>query len=213
MGVSRATPERSSRDLLGSPGERLRSEAILRLRKSRLMLIISHKERDLHQVVSAALEAEVRVIEVPLLTDAQPLAELVAAAPVCLIGAGEVLSAGQAWAAVEAGARFVASPAFSSEIAAVCEAADVATIAVVPDASGGHEAATIRPDFVRYRKWLNAEHQGLSNMMVECEPTDLGGVEAVSRSGIGLLAVRQELLHAKSLEELRFSLRALTNRL
>lgn len=45
--------------------------------------------------------------------------------PDMLIGAGTVINAGQARAAIEAGARFIVSPGLGVDIAEVCSAADV----------------------------------------------------------------------------------------
>jgi len=101
----------------------------------------------------AAVEAGVWAVEVDVRQGVEALTALVGAGLGVFPGAGGVKDAQRAWEAVEAGARFLAAEPLSAEIAAVCEAADVTTIAVLDDdgSDGADAALSLRPAFLRVR--------------------------------------------------------------
>jgi len=70
----------------------------------------------------ALVEGGIPVLELTLTTPGalDSIAELVASLPACLIGAGSVLDASQAGAAIGAGARFCVGPAFDAGASALC---------------------------------------------------------------------------------------------
>lgn len=73
---------------------------------------------------------------------------LVRSLPDALIGASGVSTAAQAWAAAEAGARFVVATPLDAEIAAICEAADALTVAYAADEGSLAHARMLRPGLV-----------------------------------------------------------------
>ena len=98
------------------------------LEQSGGIIAVIRLERQLPLALAKALaEGGISVLELTLTT---PLAlrsieELGAALPECLIGAGTVLDAEQAEAAIAAGARFCVSPAFDRQVQEVCRAQGV----------------------------------------------------------------------------------------
>lgn len=75
---------------------------------------------------------------------------VVTAAGTVLVGAGTVLSAEQARTAIDAGARFVVSPGFSTEVVEVCRAQEVPVIPGVATASEAMAAAAAGLDTMKF---------------------------------------------------------------
>lgn len=82
------------------------------------------------RVGAAVIEGGVDVVEVPLNVPGAlaAISSLVAAFPSALVGAGTVMSAADARAALDAGASFLLSPVLRPEVVAAAHAADAAAI-------------------------------------------------------------------------------------
>ncbi len=81
-------------------------------------------------VGTAVIEAGVDVVEVPLNVPGSlaAICSLVTRFPSALVGAGTVMSAAEAVAALDAGARFLLSPVLSPEVVAVAHEAGAAAV-------------------------------------------------------------------------------------
>ena len=124
-------------------------QVVTAIRQGRVLLVLDGPPEELLSYARSAATEGVRLLEVESGERASALRLLAAELPDCLLGAGGIRSAHEAWEAVEAGAKFLSAAPFSAEIAAVCEAATVATIAAVATPEGAEEAITLRPDFIR----------------------------------------------------------------
>jgi 2-dehydro-3-deoxyphosphogluconate aldolase/(4S)-4-hydroxy-2-oxoglutarate aldolase len=114
------------------PADALDREAVVgRIATRRVVAILRCAEPE--RVGTAVIEGGVDVVEVPLNVPGalSAISSLVARFPDALVGAGTVMSAGEAVAALDAGARFLLSPVLRTE---VVEAAHAAGAAAVPGA-------------------------------------------------------------------------------
>ena len=120
--------------------------------------------RHLPAIADLLLDAGIRALEITLTTpDAvAALAEIARRAPQALVGAGTVLTTDQAQACIDAGARFLVSPAASPEVMGTARAAGIAALpgTLTPtEVLAAHQAgatvvklfpaAVVRPRFVR----------------------------------------------------------------
>jgi len=115
----------------GAEGRRLtRAEIVERIRARRVVAILRCDEPV--TIGTAVIEGGVDVVEVPLgVPGALDAISSLSALPGALVGAGTVLSAADARAALAAGARFLLSPVLRSE---VIDVAHVAGAAAIPGA-------------------------------------------------------------------------------
>ena len=99
------------------------------LRLHRVVAVVRHHDADAaHEIARGCIAGGLAMVEITLTTpDAVPLiADLAADAPEGVrVGAGTVLEADQAHAVLEAGARFLVSPATDPDVMSVARAVDV----------------------------------------------------------------------------------------
>lgn len=105
-----------------------RAEVVARIRARRVVAIVRCAEPA--RVGAEVIEGGVDVVEVPLNVPGAlaAISSLVAAFPSALIGAGTVMSAADASAALDAGARFLLSPVLVPEVVAAAHAAGAAAV-------------------------------------------------------------------------------------
>ncbi len=117
-----------------------------RLLEARVMLIFA-AGADLPRLLRTAEQLGIQTVE---LEGADPLELLSGVAGTGLVaGAGGISTPEQAWEAIERGARFLTADPLTSETAAVCEAADVASIATIRNADALSSTLSLRPDMIR----------------------------------------------------------------
>ena len=106
------------------------SAALERIAAARVVPVVTVPQPESAAPLVTALAAgELDVVEVALRTaDALDALRLAARVPGVLVGAGTVMTAGQAVAAVDAGAQFVVSPGLHVEVVHVCR--DLGVLAV-----------------------------------------------------------------------------------
>jgi 2-dehydro-3-deoxyphosphogluconate aldolase/(4S)-4-hydroxy-2-oxoglutarate aldolase len=109
----------------GAPG---RAAAAVRIRERRVVAILRCAEPA--RIGAELIEWGVDVVEVPLNVPGSlsAISSLVARFPDALVGAGTVMSAGEAVAALDAGARFLLSPVLRPEVVAVAHEAGAAAV-------------------------------------------------------------------------------------
>lgn len=187
------------------------ADAGLSLHDARVLLIL--EAGDAASILSrarAALGAGVWALEVDTSGGTEALSALVRERLPCVPGAGGVRDAGGAWAAVEAGARFVAGT-LDGEIAAVCEAAGVGTIAEVGAVQEARDALPLRTDFIRLRAGLELPPGGAAGaaLIRELAADTADGAPLSTSDGASMIAVRETMLDPTSPEDLGRKLEAL----
>lgn len=163
------------------------------LKDVRLLMLLDSVDDDLIEHARAASRAGLEAVEVlgPEATEA--VRELLEAKLGLVLGAGEISTAGGAWEAVEAGARFIAATPLTGEIAAVCEAADVRTVAVIEDAAAVEAALPLRPDYIRLparSAALAPMPEGEPNLILEVDAPDEAMVRVALGAGASIVAIR-----------------------
>jgi 2-dehydro-3-deoxyphosphogluconate aldolase / (4S)-4-hydroxy-2-oxoglutarate aldolase len=105
-----------------------RSDVVARIRARRVVGILRCDEPE--RVGTALIEGGLDVVEVPLGVPGAlaAISSLSASFPSALVGAGTVMSASDARAALDAGARFLLSPVLRPEVVAAAHAAGAAAI-------------------------------------------------------------------------------------
>ena len=189
-----------------------KEELVRRLKDARVLLVIDGAGDDALDSIRAAVDAGVWAIEAPLREGMEIFSAVAREQPGCILGAGGVTAAQEAWEAVEAGAKFVSAMPLDSEIAAVCEAAAVPTMAVVDGLPALEEALRLRPDFVRH--WsdlglLAARGEDGPGFVLDLQDDDPSTVEAAVVAGADVVAIAEGQLGAPSVEELKGKLAAL----
>lgn len=129
-----------------------------------IAILRAPSSRHLLAIADVLLDAGIHALEITLTPpDAVPaLAEIARRAPQALVGAGTVLTTDQAQACIDAGARFLVSPAASPEVMGTARAAGIAALpgALTPtEILAAHQAgatavklfpaAVVGPRFVR----------------------------------------------------------------
>ena len=188
-----------------------RGDAGLSLRDARVLLILEAGDAaSTLAKARAALDAGVWALEVDTTEGTEALSALVQERLPCVPGAGGVRDAGGAWAAVEAGARFVAGT-LTAEIAAVCEAAGVSTIAEVGAVEEVRDAPPLRPDFIRLRAGLELPPGVAAGaaLIRELAADTAKGAPLSTSDGASMVAVRETMLAPTSLGDLGSKLEAL----
>ncbi len=173
-------------------------DAVRRLLDARLLLLLDG-DQGTEEAARDAMAAGVGAVEVPA---NEGVAAVVQAGLDLVVVAGTVTTAVQAWDAVETGTHAVSAVPLDAEIAAVCEAADVAIIAVVADTAQMATALILRPDFLRVPAELAAAVATDTPVIVDVPASGEPSSGAV-------LAVSARSLDARSPEELRLRLLAL----
>lgn len=114
-----------ARDPSGGPG---REAVAARIRERRVVAILRCAEPA--RVGAEVIEGGVDVVEIPLNVPGSlsAIASLVARFPDALVGAGTVMSAAEAVAALDAGARFLLSPVLRPEVVTVAHEAGAAVV-------------------------------------------------------------------------------------
>lgn len=173
-------------------------DAVRRLLDARVLLVLDGDQSS-EDFVRAAMDAGVGAVEISVGDDASAVAAVVQAKSDFVVAAGAVMTAARAWEAVEAGAHIVSATPLDAEIAAVCEAADVATVAVVAAMEDVAPALALRPDFLR----LPAE---LVQNVTADTPVIIDAPMPADPPPGAVLAVSLRSLDARSPEELRANL-------
>ncbi len=150
------------------------------------------------------MEAQVWAVEAEVGEDAEVIRAIGREQTGVVRGVGGVRTAQQAWAAVEAGADFVVAAPLDSEIAAVCEAADVATIAEVEDEAGLSEVLPLRPDLVRVPSGLEVLVSDGPDVIVRLSSVEGAAVRDALASGAVAVSVSQRELRGELAQELRW---------
>ncbi len=171
-------------------------EVAQRLRDARVLLILDGER--VVEAVRAAVDAGVWAVEVDVSEGVEPLRRLVEEQLGCVPGAGGVRAAQEAWDAIEAGAKFLSAAPLDAEIAAVCEAAGVATIAVVDGLPAAEAALPLRPDFLRFPASLGIAPPEGPGAVMELGNADPAEVALLAST----VAVRESALGAGSAEDL-----------
>lgn len=184
-----------------------KDETITRLRDARLLLVLDGAPDPLG-VAGAAVDAGVRAVEVSLAEGAGALTTVAGSHPGVLVGAAAVETAQQAWDAVAAGARFVTAARLTEEIAAVCDAADVAVVAAVADERDVPDVLPLRPDLVRLPAAPGFTRREWPPIIVDAPGADPEVLRRVWIKG-ALVALAASVLGAASPLDLRRRLEAL----
>lgn len=182
-----------------------RGETARRLAEAGVILILEGDEESVVTAARAAAEAGVYVVEVSVRENAAALARIAGVELDVVPGAGDVSTPKAAWDALEAGARFVAATPLTAEIAAVCEAADVLTVAVVDNAGSLREALPLKPGVVRARAGVEMGSFGGASVpgaMLELAGASQVEIESALQGGFRTVVLRERLLEAASPEEL-----------
>jgi 2-dehydro-3-deoxyphosphogluconate aldolase / (4S)-4-hydroxy-2-oxoglutarate aldolase len=105
-----------------------RADVVARICARRVVAVLRCDEPE--RVGTAVIEGGVDVVEVPLGVPGAlaAISSLSAAFPSALVGAGTVMSAADAAAALDVGARFLLSPVLRVEVVAAAHAADAAAV-------------------------------------------------------------------------------------
>lgn len=105
-----------------------RDEVVARIVARRVVAVLRCAEPE--RVGTALIERGVDVVEVPLNVPGAltAISSLSASFPSALVGAGTVMSASDAAAALDAGARFLLSPVLRPEVVAAAHARDAAAV-------------------------------------------------------------------------------------
>ncbi len=176
----------------------LKRDAVRRMLDARLLLVLDG-DGSAEDLVRDAMDAGVGAVEIAVGDEAAAVAAVVQSNSDVAVVAGAVMAAAQAWDAVEAGAHIVSATPLDAEIAAVCEAADVATVAVVAAMEDVPQALALRPDFLR----LPAE---LVQNVTAGTPVIIDAPMPADPPPGAVLAVSLRSLDARSPEELRANL-------
>ncbi|MDQ3328139.1 MAG: hypothetical protein M3506_06430 [Chloroflexota bacterium] len=176
-------------------------DSIRRLLDARVLLMLD-ADHIVEDAARAAIDAGVGAVEISANANAVDVATVLRAGLDLAVVAGAVTTAAQAWDAVEAGAHALSAAPLDAEIAAVCEAADVAMIAVVSDDAQVAAALALRPDFLRVPSELAA--------VVTTDTPIIVDLPAMPEHPPGaVLAVSARSLDARSPDELRLRLSTL----
>lgn len=170
-------------------------DAVRRMLDARVLLVLDG-DRSAEDLVRDVMHAGVGAVEIPVGDDATAVAAVVQAASDVVVVAGAVTTAAQAWDVVEAGAHIVSATPLDAEIAAVCEAADVATVAVVAAMEDVAQALALRPDFLRLPSEL------VQNVTADT-PVIIDAPMPADPPPGAVLAVTLRSLDARSPEDLR----------
>jgi len=176
-------------------------DAVRRLLDAHLLLLLD-ADHGAEDAARDAIEAGVGAVEIPANPNAADLATVMRTGLDLVVVAGAVTTAAQAWDAVETGAHALSAVPLDAEIAAVCEAADVAIIAVASDTAQVTSALALHPDFLRVPAELAAAVATDTPVIVDVPASGEPSSGAV-------LAVSARSLDARSPEELRLRLLAL----
>jgi 2-dehydro-3-deoxyphosphogluconate aldolase/(4S)-4-hydroxy-2-oxoglutarate aldolase len=105
-----------------------RSDVAARIRRRRVVAILRCAEPE--RVGTTVIEGGLDVVEVPLAVPGalDAISSLSDSFPSALVGAGTVMTASDARAALDAGARFLLSPVLRPEVVAAAHAADAAAV-------------------------------------------------------------------------------------
>ena len=103
-------------------------------------------------LAKALCAGELEIAEVTFRTEcaAEAIADMLAACPGMLVGAGTVLSVEQARKALDAGAKFIVTPGFSEEIVRFCQEKGVLVIPGCSTASDVQKAVACGLDVVKF---------------------------------------------------------------
>ena len=173
-----------------------KDETIRRIQDFRLLLVLDGGEMLL--TVGAAVAAGVGAVEAPMSEDMAQVRALLAEYPDLVCGVGGVATTAQAWAAVEAGAGFVAASPLDAEIAAICEAADVATVACAGDETALLATLGLRPGMVRLPPPLPAPGPEYPPLIVRLPTADARAAQQALASGAAAVAISLTSLGAGS---------------
>lgn len=107
-----------------------KSEVIAEMGRYRLVAVLRSKSsQEALETVEAVAEAGVRFVEITFsVPDAVGLIRQLAKREALFVGAGTVLSTGQAGQAIAAGARFIVSPTLELNLIPICREADVVCV-------------------------------------------------------------------------------------
>ena len=152
-------------------------------------VIVLDSAADAAPLAGALLRGGLRVAEVTFRTAcaAEAIANMTAAYPEMLVGAGTVLSVHDAQRAVAAGAKFIVSPGFDEEVVRWCTAHDVA---VCPGCVTPTEVMAALRCGLSVVKFFPADvYGGLSGMKALSAP--FGGVRFIPTGGVSATNLKE----------------------
>lgn len=166
-----------------------KAEVIGKMERHRLVAVVRSKSsEEALQTVEAVAEAGVKFVEITFtVPDAHGVIKEVAKRSDLFVGAGTVLSNGQAEQAIAAGARFVVSPTLELNLIPICREADVLCVPAAGTATEILTAMRAGPDLI---KLFPADCLGGPNFVRQIANT-FPGLRFMVSGGVSLANVKE----------------------